>query len=100
MSCISVQLGLPKTGGVNVTNPPTSNVSANPLPTGWFEVDTLNKKPNISTSKVGNVRLNVFLICRTGKGVYLRVKPNEVMWITIDSSINYEVRSNTDWIVV
>lgn len=97
MSCISLIIGKPHTGGVSVTDPVVGKISANVKPTGWFDLDVINKTPSITASKVGNMQLGIYLICSVGKDVYLRVQPTETLWITVDSSINYEVRSNTEW---
>ena len=97
MSCISLIIGKPHTGGVSVTDPVVGNVFVDTKPTGWFDIDVLNRTPSITASKVGDVRLGIYLICRVGKDKYLRVTPTETLWITVDSSINYEVRSNTEW---
>lgn len=99
MSCISLIIGKPHTGGVSVTDPVVGNVSVDAKPTGWFDIDVLNRTPSITASKVGDVRLGIYLICRVGKDKYLRVTPTETMWITVDSSIDYNILSNTDWIV-
>lgn len=79
MSCISVRVGKPYVGGVSVVSPTVGEVSVDTNPTGWFDIDVLNKTPTISASKVGNVRLNIYLICRVGTGKYLRVTPTETM---------------------
>lgn len=34
-----------------------------------------------------------------GTASYLRVKPEEVQWITTDSPVVYQVESNEDWII-
>lgn len=99
MGCISLKLGLPNNGIVSVGCPSTGNVSTDPMDTGWFGTTTLNKNPNVKASKVGNVKLNLLLICRVGKGNYLRVTPSEVQYIWVDNTIDYNVWSNTDWIL-
>lgn len=99
MSCISVILGKPNTGDVVITPTPIGEASIDTKPIGWFDIDVLNKTPTISASKVGNVKLNIYLICRVGTGKYLRVTPTETMWIWVDNSIDYNVYSNTNWIV-
>lgn len=51
----------------------------------------------VSMSRKGGISVTVGLVCDVGYGRYLRVIPEETQWITIDSSIDYSVLSNTDW---
>ena len=89
MSCLTLKIGLP----------PIGIVSSGAKPTGWFDVDVKNKNPKLTTSKIGNIVVDVALICRASNGFYLRVKPSEAMWITVGKGIDYQVISNTDWII-
>lgn len=99
MSCVSVKIGKPGIGFVQIISPSVGNVETNTLPVGGCSFNVLNSSI-ISTTKVGNLKLNIYLICRTNKGVYLRVTPTETMYIwVIGDSIDYNVRSNTNWIV-
>ena len=52
---------------------------------------------NATASRVGGIGVTIGLICDVGYGRFLRVIPEEMQWITIDSSIDYSVLSNTDW---
>lgn len=97
MSCISLTLGKPYTGDVSIINPSVGSISTSGKPTGWFDIDAVNTNPSVTTLKIGNVNISILLVCRTGTGNYLLVRPTETMWITVDKSIDYDIRSNTDW---
>lgn len=98
MGCLIVRFGT-HTGGMSITPPSMGSVSVDASTAGGCDIgiDVKNKKPTVTTSKVGDVKLGIYLICRTGKGNYLLVRPTETMWITVDDSIDYDIRSNTDW---
>lgn len=87
MSCLTLKLGFPPKGSITPTVKPT----------GWFDVDVKNKNPKLTASKIGNMVVDVALICRASNGFYLRVRPSEAMWITVGKGIDYQVISNTDW---
>lgn len=89
MSCINLSIGFPHTGGM----------SSAAGPTGWFGTETKNRNPQVTAFKTGDMHLDILLVCRAAGGVYLRVKPSATLWITVDKSISYDVRSNTDWFV-
>ena len=40
------------------------------------------------------------IICSVAELKYLNVSPEEVVWITPDKGVVYEVDSNTEWIIV
>jgi len=50
-------------------------------------------------SRVGGISVSVALYCDVGSGNYLRVTPVETQWIDIYTSIQYNIKSNTDWII-
>lgn len=87
MSCLTLKLGFP----------PIGVVSSGAKPTGWFDYEVENKNPKLTASKIGNIVVDVALICRASNGFYLRVRPSEAMWITVGKGIDYEVITNTDW---
>lgn len=99
MSCISVNTRVLPVGGMSVVIPSTGFVSAKPVPIGDVDTDVENYNAVITTTKVGKVSVNVYLICKTKIGKYLRVTPSEVQYIWVDESIDYNIESNTDWIV-
>lgn len=98
MSCISVTLGTKPIGGATaiVHHPHEVSVDARTR-TGWFDVTSLPMKGKVTAKKTGDMKLNIFLVCRVSSQEYLWVRPEETMWITVDKSIDYEVRSNTEW---
>ena len=89
MSCLTLKLGFP----------PKGNITPTVKPTGCFDLDTLNKNPKVDATKVGSLSVDILLICRASNGFYLRVKPEAAMWITVGKGIDYQVISNTDWII-
>lgn len=99
MSCISVTLGLPKAAVVSVINPLSGKVETAANPTGWCRFAVKHHNAKITTTKIGSMALDIALVCSVGAGNYLLVRPRETMWITVDKSLHYDVRSNTDWII-
>lgn len=97
MSCLTVTIGKPSLGAVHTGTPYTGCVSASGIDTGWFSCRNVTVNPDISTRNVGGMKLNMFLVCSTGLGNYLLVRPEEVQYIWVDNSIDYDIRSNTDW---
>lgn len=97
MSCVTVRLETQKTGSVSFTAPSSGSMTASCKQTGWFDMEVLHKSPSVKASKVGSMKLNLFLVCSTGAGNYLLVRPTETMYIWVDESIDYDIRSNTDW---
>lgn len=100
MSCISVTLGTNPIGGATaiVHHPHEVSVDARTR-TGWFDVTSLPMKGKVTARKTGDMKLNIFLVCKTGNDAFLFVRPDEALWITVDKSIHYDVRSNTDWLI-
>lgn len=48
----------------------------------------------------GGIKVNIYFVCRVGTREYLRVTPEEPIWITMDEMGVYTVYSNTNWIVI
>lgn len=49
---------------------------------------------------VGGADITMDWVCGTDYSVnYLKVTPTEVVWISIDYDVDYNVYSNTDWLV-
>ena len=101
MSCISINLGVQATGGASATTLPpqaTMSVAAKPM-TGIIGTSVKKTNPNVSASAQDAMQLDILLVCTVGRDHFLFVRPDEALWITVDKSIKYDVRSNTDWIV-
>lgn len=45
------------------------------------------------------VGIEAGIVCDVVSVAYLRVMPSEPMWISVDYGVDYDVMSNTDWIV-
>lgn len=98
MSCISVNIGEQKIGNVTAVVHHPHKVTVNAMTnTGWFDLNVFHTSPIVVAKKTGNMKLNVFLVCRVSSQEFLFVRPEDAMWITIDKSIDYEIRSNTEW---
>lgn len=99
MSCISVNITTKATGKVTFTAP-TPNVvlalEAKPT-TAAIGTNVINTRPKVTVTPKDGIHLNIFLVCTTSKDAFLFVKPSEALWITVDKSIHYDVRSNTQW---
>lgn len=76
MSCISVQTK--RNGGVSVAAVNTGGIFA-------------------SSSRMGGISVSVGLVCDAGLYKYLLVTPEATQWITVDTSIDYEIISNVVW---
>lgn len=46
------------------------------------------------------IEVNYYFICTVGTKKYLKVTPDEPLWITIGEDITYTIRSNSDWIIL
>ena len=90
MSCLTLTIGKPLVGKT------TTLVNG----IGECSVIALNRNPQVVTNKKGVVNIDVLLICRASNGFYLRVRPEAAMWITVGKGIDYQVISNTDWIII
>lgn len=54
----------------------------------------------ICVEAVGGADIIMDWVCGVDYSVnYLHVTPTETVWISIDYSVDYDIRSNTDWIV-
>lgn len=51
----------------------------------------------VAVARRGGINVSVGLVCDVGVSRYLRVLPEDIQWITVDTSIDYNVLSNTDW---
>lgn len=100
MSCISVTLGTKPIGGATAIVHHTHKVYVTTRTNaGSIMANTIHVNPKVNASKVGETKLNIFLVCKTGNDAFLFVRPDAALWITVDKSIRYDVRSNTDWII-
>lgn len=54
----------------------------------------------LSNTIIGKLGLSILLVCKAGDREYLKVTPTEPLWIVLGSDLSYEVRSNTNWIVL
>lgn len=50
--------------------------------------------------KKSGLKVNLYFVCRVGTREFIRVSPEEPIWITMDEMGVYTVRSNTDWVVL
>ena len=60
---------------------------------------SVNRLGGISATvaRSGGINVSVGLVCDVGVIRYLHVLPEDIQWITVDTSIDYNVLSNTDW---
>ena len=47
----------------------------------------------------GGISAYASLVCSLNDSVYLRVRPVETQWVTVDTSREYNVESNTNWLI-
>ena len=55
---------------------------------------------NASAHRVGGINVTVSLICSINEKAFIKVTPIETQWIDVDFSINYNIKSNTNWNIV
>ena len=53
----------------------------------------------MNAERLGGLKMNVFFVCDVGRQEYIRVTPEEPMWIVVGEDLTYRIRSNTGWIV-
>lgn len=54
---------------------------------------------SVGASRQADGYVCVSLVFKPSNYAYLRVHPNETMWIDVGAGFDYNVFSNTDWIV-
>lgn len=95
MSCIRVNIAVQRGGGISAGVQAFGGVSASSGQGGISaKVDDV---ANLSAEMITGGSVRAYLVCEAGKEPYLRVKPVETMWVTMENSIDYNVLSNTDW---
>lgn len=99
MSCLSVNIR--KVSGLEATMTRQGGIDASLRKIGGITA-SLRKAGGLSAdiSRQGGLTANIYLVCTVGTRKYLRVTPEEPMWITLGHDLTYTVRSNTDWIVL
>lgn len=50
-------------------------------------------------SNVGGINAAISLIDVISKDPFLEVTPIEAQWISVDCLVNYDIRSNTNWVI-
>ena len=53
----------------------------------------------MKAERAGGLQMNVFFVCDVGRQEYIKVTPEEPMWIVVGEDLTYRIRSNTGWIV-
>ena len=53
----------------------------------------------LSTERVGGLKMSILFVCDVGRQEYIRVTPEEPMWIVVGEDLTYRIRSNTGWII-
>lgn len=99
MGCLNVTTQ--RVGGLSVTTQRTGCLNVTTQRTGGTDVKlTREGGLDVSTERVGGLRVNIYFICSVGKGKYLRVTPEEPLWITVGQDLTYIIRSNSDWVIL
>lgn len=99
MGCLQVEFQ--RIGGVKVDYTPINDIGVTYERIGGTKVEykQLNDL-NVSYKRLGGLKVEYYLICTVGTDKYLKVTPEEPIWITMDEMGVYTVRSNTDWVVL
>ena len=53
----------------------------------------------LSTERVGGLKMSILFVCDVGRQEYIRVTPEEPMWIVVGEDLTYRIRSNTGWLI-
>lgn len=99
MGCLSVSIR--RIGGLQTDFKCQNDITTHYTYKGGVDVDYTPKNEIDATyTKQGGMKVNLYFVCRVGTREYLRVTPEEPIWITMDESGVYTVYSNTNWIVI
>lgn len=112
MSCISVSIGKVTQSALVNIDTYKDNASIE-VESGDYDADIEITSPStmdtniycddytarINTGNMECMSVNTYLICMVNLRKYIFVSPEEAMWITVDSSVDYDIRSNTDWLI-
>jgi len=52
---------------------------------------------SVSAVNTGGISVSVGLVCDVGLQKFLRVTPESVQWITVETPIDYNIESNVLW---
>lgn len=99
MGCLNVRIQ--RVNGLHTGFSPVGGIIANytnknGVESKYTRIDGMDAK----YEKKSGVKVNFYFVCRVGTREFLRVTPEEPIWITMDEMGVYTVRSNTDWIVL
>lgn len=87
--------GTPRTSLVQCCGDVSALVLDSGNTTGSITGDT----GSVAVSRQADGQVCASLVLKPSNYVYLRVKPEEVMWIDVGYDFDYNVFSNTDWMV-
>ena len=54
---------------------------------------------HMTAERIGGLQMNVYFVCDVGREEYIKVTPEEPMWIVVGEDLTYRIRSNTGWII-
>lgn len=54
---------------------------------------------NAATTRLGGIMITTSLVCDYSIGKYLIVVPTEVQWVDVSLFADYNVSSNTNWLI-
>lgn len=90
MGCLNVTTQ--RVGGLNVSTKRVGGLDAKLKRVG---------KLDVSAKRVGGLKVTVLFVCTVGRtSKYLRVTPENPLWITVGHDLTYTIYSNADWVVL
>lgn len=97
MSCIRVRTTVQRGGSIAAGVQPFGGVSASVQMGGISaQVDDVH---HLQSTLLENGSMRAYLVCEAGKAPYLRVSPEEPLWVSMEERGVYDVQSNTDWFI-
>lgn len=99
MGCLNVRLK--SVSGYQTGYTPLNGIdvnygSGNSIGSNYTSLNDISAK----YGKKGGAKVNFYFVCRVSTREFLRVTPENPIWITMDEMGVYTIRSNTDWIVL
>ena len=54
----------------------------------------------VAADKKNLLNISVYFVCTVGGDKYIRVTPEEPLWITVNQDLTYTIHSNSDWVIL
>lgn len=96
MGCLSV--GIQKAGGLSVGTANLNNLDVgfakvSGCDVGYSQISGIYAE----SERIGGLTVEVLFVCRVGTREFIKVSPEEPLWIDVGFDGTFTVRSNTAW---